>query len=232
MSVGMAERETKPHILYRFYDRTNVLLYVGITVNLGERMQQHAGSKDWWLHVDRSATRIEYFDTRSAALDAERDAIKSEKPLHNDQHNEWIADLSQEAIASLAIGAAVSILGVDEVRLAEACAFTDDQSRLDEESRAYDPRVSLSLAGSLFLIEALASDVLQFRRVAQMLVEAIPPEMRLKAEEEADHDHFCAGEADACWEERIGSMLRHLSYSLADHFGREKPRSRRLRSVA
>lgn len=114
----MAELETKPHILYRFYDRTNVLLYVGITVNLGERMKQHAADKDWWPRVDRSATRIEYLDSRRAALDAEREAIKVEKPLHNDQHNEWVEDESTgDEAQELALEILSSLDEVDRTRL-------------------------------------------------------------------------------------------------------------------
>jgi predicted GIY-YIG superfamily endonuclease len=95
VSVGRAALDTRPHILYRFYDRTGVLLYIGITVDLGERMKAHAKDKLWWSDVDRSATRIEYLDNRRAALDAEREAIKAEKPLENDQHNEWVEESAE-----------------------------------------------------------------------------------------------------------------------------------------
>jgi predicted GIY-YIG superfamily endonuclease len=92
VSIGRAELETRPHILYRFYDRTGVLLYIGITVDFADRMATHAKEKEWWARVDRSATKVEYFDGRRAALEAERDAIKAEHPLENDQHNEWVED--------------------------------------------------------------------------------------------------------------------------------------------
>jgi predicted GIY-YIG superfamily endonuclease len=232
VAIGQVELAQRPHILYRFFDRTGVLLYVGITVDFAVRMATHAKEKDWWPQVERSATRVEYYDSRRAALDAERDAIKNEKPLHNDQHNEWVDDLSQNTIADLVLSAAVSVLGVDEVRLAEACAYSDEQSRLDEALRSWDARVGVGLAGSLHLVEALANDVLRFRRVAQLLIEAISPEMRLRAEEGSDHDHYCAGESDAPWEERIVHVLRYVSYELADHFGRERPRPRQLQDVA
>jgi predicted GIY-YIG superfamily endonuclease len=90
VSVGRAELDTRPHILYRFYDRTGVLLYVGITVDFEQRWRQHSKGRDWWSKVDHTATRVEYCLGRRAALDAEREAIKAEKPLHNDQHNEWV----------------------------------------------------------------------------------------------------------------------------------------------
>jgi predicted GIY-YIG superfamily endonuclease len=90
IAVGRTELETRPHILYRFYDRTGALLYIGITVDFADRMKDHAKEKEWWARVDRSATKVEYYDSRRAALDAERDAIKDEHPLENDQHNEWL----------------------------------------------------------------------------------------------------------------------------------------------
>lgn len=90
ISTAFRDLNSRPHILYRFYDRTSVLLYVGITVDLSVRMADHARDKHWWGEVDRSATRIEYYDSRPAALTAEREAIRIEKPLHNDHHNESV----------------------------------------------------------------------------------------------------------------------------------------------
>lgn len=90
VSVGKATLETRPHILYRFYDRTGVLLYIGITVDFADRMADHAKEKEWWARVDRSATKVEYYDSRRAARQAETAAIKTEQPMENDQHNEWI----------------------------------------------------------------------------------------------------------------------------------------------
>lgn len=90
ISVGKAALESRPHILYRFYDRTGVLLYVGITVDFETRMAAHSKDKAWWSQVDRKATHVEYHDCRRDALDAERDAIRAERPVHNDHHNEWV----------------------------------------------------------------------------------------------------------------------------------------------
>lgn len=90
VSVGRAELDTRPHILYRFYDRTGVLLYVGITVDFDERWKKHARQKDWWAQVDHTATKVEYCLGDRAARAAETAAIKAEKPLHNTQHNEFV----------------------------------------------------------------------------------------------------------------------------------------------
>lgn len=133
-SVGMAAMENRPHTLYRFYDRTNVLLYIGITVNLEERIKQHAGDKDWWPRVDRAATRIEFHNSRSAALAAEREAIKAEQPLHNDAHNEWVGvDDDEESADELHDFAIETLSWLDAVEidslLAEAAVDDDGNPR-------------------------------------------------------------------------------------------------------
>lgn len=73
------------HALYRFYDHTDVLLYVGISADLPGRMQNHRRKKPWWALVDHIG--IEHFDSRKEAMEAEKAAIKTEEPLYNDAHN-------------------------------------------------------------------------------------------------------------------------------------------------
>jgi predicted GIY-YIG superfamily endonuclease len=237
ISVGKAALEGRPHILYRFYDRTNVLLYIGITVNLEERMAKHAAEKDWWPRVDRSATRIEYYDSRRAALDAEREAIKAEKPLYNDQHNEWVeiehhsAPLPRRALAEDILLQARSILG-DDIRVDEAHRFASDQLRLPPDERSHGDENDPLVLATLALAETLASDTWRFRYVAQMLIEAVPAEMRWRAEAEAHSDYAKAGDEDAPWEERVAHVLRHLSYEIANSYDRSRPRFRGLRGVA
>jgi hypothetical protein len=104
VSVASTEVPQLPHALYRFYDRTDVLLYLGISINLPARLRQHRGDKDWWPNIDR--IQVEYHPTRQAALDAEKAAIKAEKPVHNDVHNDMTlvplsgtADTSSPAVA-------------------------------------------------------------------------------------------------------------------------------------
>lgn len=67
--------------LYRLFDRRGMLLYVGVSSNPGRRITQHSGSKDWWSQV--TTTTMEHFITRQMALDAERIAIITERPIHN-----------------------------------------------------------------------------------------------------------------------------------------------------
>jgi predicted GIY-YIG superfamily endonuclease len=76
---------TRPHVLYRFFDSADRLLYVGITVRLRERLASHETEKDWY--GDIGTIRVEHFASRDAVLAAEKAAIQKEKPLHNIHHN-------------------------------------------------------------------------------------------------------------------------------------------------
>jgi predicted GIY-YIG superfamily endonuclease len=69
------------HILYRFYDDEDSLLYVGITTNPGRRFEKHDYEKSWWGSVAR--IDVEHFADRESLLAAERAAVKNEKPVHN-----------------------------------------------------------------------------------------------------------------------------------------------------
>jgi hypothetical protein len=68
------------HCLYRFWS-ADVLLYVGITVDPGNRWRAHMGEKPWWTQVDKIT--LESFPTRRDALMAETIAIRHESPLYN-----------------------------------------------------------------------------------------------------------------------------------------------------
>lgn len=70
-----------PTTLYRFFDAEGALLYVGITGRGPRRWVEHAAEKPWWSEVARTSTT--HYATRSAALQAETDAIRSERPRHN-----------------------------------------------------------------------------------------------------------------------------------------------------
>lgn len=67
--------------LYRHFDASGQLLYVGISFSPFNRARQHNRASDWFASVVR--IDIEWLDTRSAAEQAEYQAIKREHPLHN-----------------------------------------------------------------------------------------------------------------------------------------------------
>ena len=62
--------------LYRWYDKDDNLLYVGISYSAMVRASQHkAKSNDGWYDLAVKST-TENFDSRDAALKAESNAIK------------------------------------------------------------------------------------------------------------------------------------------------------------
>lgn len=71
----------KATTVYKFYDRHNVLLYVGITAQKSTRFYQHQISKDWWGEV--SSVALEHYATRLEAQAREAELIASEKPRYN-----------------------------------------------------------------------------------------------------------------------------------------------------
>jgi hypothetical protein len=73
--------------LYRFYDRHDELLYVGISKNPGERLRGHSSSSSFWRQV--ATIRIEWHDTRDGVLKAEKVAIKTEGPKYNKMHGTY-----------------------------------------------------------------------------------------------------------------------------------------------
>lgn len=67
--------------IYRLYDKTGQLLYIGISHKPDVRWGQHSEEKEWWPEVDRRD--VEWLATRASAERAELAAITAEKPLHN-----------------------------------------------------------------------------------------------------------------------------------------------------
>ena len=82
----MAENQGTPHALYRFFDATGALLYVGITLNPGARWTTHSKEKPWWAEV--ASVTVEQFPDRESVLAAERAAIINEGPTYNVVHNQ------------------------------------------------------------------------------------------------------------------------------------------------
>ena len=67
--------------LYRHYNAQGKLLYVGISYNALNRLSRHALSSSWYDQIAR--IDITHFETREAAIEAEKNAIRSENPLFN-----------------------------------------------------------------------------------------------------------------------------------------------------
>ena len=71
--------------LYRHYDSSGALLYIGISVNPFRRTYEHTRVGEWMKSVVR--IEVEYYETRSEALYAEARAIDDELPSNNVNHS-------------------------------------------------------------------------------------------------------------------------------------------------
>lgn len=71
--------------LYRFFNTTNELLYIGISNRVPRRLDEHHDDKPWYLEITR--VEVEHHPNRGAALAAEKTAIKAERPKYNVVHN-------------------------------------------------------------------------------------------------------------------------------------------------
>jgi predicted GIY-YIG superfamily endonuclease len=71
--------------LYRHFAADGSLLYVGISLSWPARTKTHARGSTWFEQVAK--VEIEHFPTRADALNAEREAIKRERPKFNVVHN-------------------------------------------------------------------------------------------------------------------------------------------------
>lgn len=78
-------REGAKTYLYRHFDAFGSLLYVGISLSWLMRTKAHSKSAEWFEEVAR--VTIEQFATREEAMEAEREAIRREKPRYNVVHN-------------------------------------------------------------------------------------------------------------------------------------------------
>ncbi len=74
-------RRAEGHEVYRLYDVEDVLLYVGQSDNVHERLRQHAYESRWWSAV--SWASLQAAANLEEALEIERVAIAEEHPVHN-----------------------------------------------------------------------------------------------------------------------------------------------------
>lgn len=67
--------------VYRCFDAAGALLYVGVSMGPTSRLKAHARTSPWFGEV--ANVTISPVMPRREALEAERDAIAAEKPIHN-----------------------------------------------------------------------------------------------------------------------------------------------------
>jgi predicted GIY-YIG superfamily endonuclease len=185
--VAQAELPTKPHALYRFYDRTDVLLYVGISLDLPARLRKHRREKTWWLEI--ANITIEPHDSRSDALAAETLAIETEKPLYNDQHNPTV-QIADETPSVAAFALAMLRLTVaDDTALERALSDAAADLQCDDGSDP-DPWGGNP---AIYAVEREVADLaLRERLLAEVvadLVRVLPADVYAAAKARADEYH-------------------------------------------
>jgi hypothetical protein len=92
------------YYVYRFYDHTNGLLYIGRANNPGRRLAEHLAEAPFWNDV--CVMTLERYPTLEEAVAAETRQIQDEEPIHNQIHNGKIhaRSLDPGADALLPIG--------------------------------------------------------------------------------------------------------------------------------
>lgn len=85
--------------VYRLYDASGTLLYVGIAANGYGRLETHRREKPWWPNVRRVV--MSQYDNRWTALYVEACAIRDEQPLHNLARNEITSEIGHARARNL-----------------------------------------------------------------------------------------------------------------------------------
>ena len=73
------------HLLYKLYDSSGTLLYVGISSRGPIRLAEHYRTKVWFPQVARADFR--WYDTREEVERAEQLSIQTENPRYNQIFN-------------------------------------------------------------------------------------------------------------------------------------------------
>jgi hypothetical protein len=71
------------------YDASHTLLYVGRTINPGQRYVGHR-DRAWWDDV--AYITLEHWPSAEAVAEMEYEAIRRERPIHNIVHNDRVVD--------------------------------------------------------------------------------------------------------------------------------------------
>lgn len=152
--------------LYRAYSRNGTLLYIGISLSAMHRAKQHRRHSKWFQ--DSYLMRIESFKTRQAALQAERLAIMSEKPLFNVVYNNRATEQVMVSSAaaprqrpnsgSVSIQSLTRLIGGREARARKAAWKTEEERERGVAIEHIKSRlVSSGMDPSLFSVEELIS---------------------------------------------------------------------------
>jgi hypothetical protein len=89
-----------PTQLYRHFDASDRLLYIGISRCAWKRLQQHLASSPWREQFFRMT--VEDYPTRGAAIDAEAAAILAEQPTFNKEGRRPASNATFNAVEEMA----------------------------------------------------------------------------------------------------------------------------------
>lgn len=147
--------------LYRYFDKTGRLLYVGVSVSALIRLTQHSQTSEWfgqWVTMTR-----ETYKDRTTALRAERGAIVKERPLYNKTHNFYQAPAKVEqsdpnnvvTLKDLEIGdAALDHQNIYEVAVRLSKGYSGDEVMKVLE-HPYDRNIQLTKADREAIVEEM-----------------------------------------------------------------------------
>jgi predicted GIY-YIG superfamily endonuclease len=86
MTDDQSTTTVNPQHLYRLYDASGTLLYIGISKSAIARLPQHLDTQHWANEIRHQHVEPHYV-TRRELEQIERDAITAEKPKYNIIHN-------------------------------------------------------------------------------------------------------------------------------------------------
>lgn len=120
MSAGAMKNVDPELTLYRFFDGSGRLLYIGQTISAWDRMRGHRVSSSFWPMVKRVDFENGCFANPAELAAAEVAAIKAERPVYNKMHADPAVRLEMlaETVGSDPIPGLGEDPTVDEVKIA------------------------------------------------------------------------------------------------------------------
>jgi len=119
------------HYVYRVFDRTDELIYIGCTQSLVARMANHKSS--WWGYQGwRVVAKV--YPTKAQARTVEREAIRAERPRWNLSHLPKLSDWTERDYLDF-ITAAANLPGAADYR----------KKRIENVTRHYEARFGRAL---------------------------------------------------------------------------------------
>lgn len=103
--------------VYRHFDATGQLLYVGCAANPSARMGQHVSRSPWATSV--TLITVQWHPNKAAALEAETAAIAAESPVFNRLHHPRIPAPKQRTLAGPLLARWFVHRGIDPKALAK-----------------------------------------------------------------------------------------------------------------